>query len=929
MSFLQYYFGIVETREEVAVCCPFPHYTAGTQQEYYETNPSAHINTIENLFHCKACGQGHSELSFIRAILGCKYADALRLAQVYNDPNSGDFLSWHEAIVNDDLTKTTYNTLGISDKVAEELNLRVTEVLNKTFVEFPVFMYDKLVDVRRYTPGGKPKVVSRTGAVAGLIIPFDIWIKTPPNRVTLICAGEKDMAVARSHGFNAITLTGGEAITPALLNTFIGRKVIIVYDNDEAGRMGAIRLATALKPYAASVKNCTSFHEVCCNEKEDITDFFVKYQKTKNDLIVYLQQTPEFEIPTDIEVKYPTYTLHEATYPKNIGKMVRSNVQVVATSEASFIIPSVLIGEKFKPPEKDEQMFLGEIKEWNLTEHTLQDVLHLMDNNFKETELIKNYKHLLRIMNKEKGVRIRMPSKETVYKCYITDMFETVTGDIMPMEFTAYSIGIRLESGKKYLITYKLVPHPYKGQQLIMLILNAVQANDSVSSFILNDATKRDLDVIRNLQGTVTERITNCIECFKDILGYDGNNILIQTLDFAYHTVLEFNFGTFKNVRGYLDTIIVGESRMGKSSTAEAMRQTYGLGTITSLAGNAATIPGLIGGSNKVGNAYQTRAGVIPRNHKGLIVFEEFSKSHGNVVGELTDIRSSNEVRITRVSGTLTLPALVRMVSLTNIKSKEGTIKPISGYPNGIAVLTELVEQAEDIARYDIALVLGDRGNTIIDPFWTPQKAFDISVYQTRIRWVWSRKVDQIIISEEVGRYILTCANILNQAYECHIKIFGTEAWKKLARLSIAIAAYLVSTDDTYEKIIVEKEHVDYAVDYFNTIYNNPVFKLKEYVEHERKFSTIDDDGVALLQDLYIKCPAMILHLEQIATTTKNTLQAATGLTNEEYNSLMNKLVAGMFITFNRYDIIPTQRFRLGVAQINRNTRALRIGEVQ
>jgi hypothetical protein len=507
-------------------------------------------------------------------------------------------------------------------------------------------------------------------------------------------------------------------------------------------------------------------------------------------------------------------------------------------------------------------------------------------------------------------------------------MFETTNSDAQPMEYTAYSIDSKLESGKKYLVTYKLVPHPYKGQQLIMLITKAVQASDSISNFKINDDTKEHLNIFKNIPGTVSEKINTLTEKIKGILGYNGNNILIQTIDLAYHTALEFHFGNFKNVRGYLDVLIVGESRIGKSSTANALRETYELGVFTSLAGNSATIPGLIGGSNKTaGGSYQTRAGIIPQNHKGLIIFEEFGKSNSNVISELTDIRSSNEVRITRVAGTITLPAMVRMIALTNVKSSKGQIKSIASYPNGISIVTELVGTAEDIARYDIMLVLADKGNNVIDPFWQPETPYPKEAYQTRVRWVWSRTPEQIIITPEIGRYILEKANEINAKYDSHIKIFGIEAWKKITRLAIAVAGYVVSTDETYENIIVTKEHVDYAVQYFISIYDNPTFKLKEYVDHEKSYSEINEEGVANLQDIYTKYPALVLQLEQSASATKQTLAATTGLSTDDLNKALSRLTSGLFIRFTNYDIVPTERFRLGVAQINRDTVPRRLGE--
>lgn len=908
------------------MCCPFPHVLENApNQVYYEQRPSAHVNISEKLFHCKACGRGYNEISFTAALLGMSYINAMRIAEAFECTNE-DRHAWETEVTLSAEVKQRILELGISEPVITELNIRETP---DNQIAFPVFLYDKLIDIRTYQPGGRPKVRSRANAPQGLIIPYDIWKETPDRRWTLICAGEKDMAVARSHGFNAITLTGGETMLPIILEQFKGRRVCIAYDNDATGKTGASKLAAYLTPYAEEVRVCTGFHDVCKEDKEDLTDFFVKYGKNKADLIHYIEAAPVFIESESAINTHAKVSLLTASQAKYIGRTLYSNIQVVATTEGSFVMPTAIIGKKYRASDKaeDDRMFPGQIKTWEYTPDTAKDILHLIDNNFTEKDLQQNYKNLLKILQKERYIAVSTPVKQTVFKCYITDMFETNSTDAVPMEYTAYSVGTRLESGKKYLATYQLVPHPYKGQQLTMLILSVKQANDSVSNFKLTQAVKENLQVIQSMPGTVPEKIDNLTERFKSVLGYNGNNTLIQAVDLSYNTVLQFHFGQFKNVRGFLDTIVVGESRMGKSSTADALRNLYQLGTFISLAGNAATVPGLIGGSNKVSGTFQTRAGAIPQNHKGLIIFEELGKCSNNLIKELTDIRSSNEVRITRVSGTLTLPAMVRMVTLTNVKTSEGVIKPIAAYPNGISILTELVGTAEDIARYDIALILGDPGPNQTNPFWQAPPHLPEEVYRTRVRWIWSRTPEQVIIPDDVGQYLVTQANRLNEIYGGHIKIFGPEAWKKIARLAIAVAGYLVSTDETYENLIVHQDHVDFAVNFLVDIYDNPIFKLKEYVFHERRFSTIDEEGVLLLQDIYLMAPAMLQHLEQVAQTSKNALQAATGLDNDKYNSLMNRLVSGYFVQFSKYDILPTERFRIGMSQINRNTRVRRVGE--
>ena len=922
MSFLTEYFNIMSDKIEAAVCCPFPHYTS-TGQPYFETHPSAHVNTIENLFHCKACGEKGSEITMIQKLLDCNVNTAKKIAKCFETEETIE--EWSKETLSEASLYRALN-LGISKEVVEQLNIKTPEYTDN--IAFPVFMYGHLLDIRQYNPGGNPKIKSRLGCPSGLILPFDLWVDTPLDRTTLICAGEKDMAIARTYGFNAITLTGGENTLPCQSTYFKDRVIAIVYDKDETGLNGAYKLAKHLYKYTKHIKVVTNFHEVL-EHKEDLTDFFVKYKKTKEDLIRYIEETELFEGIPEVKKNYPVMDLLKASEAQNIGKVVKSNVQIVAVSEATYSCPSHIFAEKFKPPTQGDLMAEGDYKEWILDENNVQDILHMIDNNFKEETIKKNYKDILKILQKEKYISMNILKRITVFKCYLTDMYETTdTTTAQPMEYTAYSVDLKLESGQKYMITYKLVPHPYKGQQLIMLILDAEQANDSVSDFQLDDSVKASLNTIQDIQGTLADKINTLTEKVKGLLGYNGINPLIQAIDFAYHTPLQFNFGTFQNIRAYLDTIIIGESRTGKSSTADCLRSIYGLGTFTSLAGNSATIPGLIGGSNKTATGYQTRAGIIPQNHKGLIIFEEFGKSNHSVITELTDIRSSNEVRITRVAGTIALPAMVRMITLTNPKNKGNTIQSIASYPNGIAVLTDLVETAEDIARYDMIVILPDKGNAQIDPLWIPEEPLDTKVYRDRIRWVWSRTAEQIVIDRDTQLYIVEIANKLNQIYEGHIKIFGTEAWKKLSRLAIAIAGYVCSTDETYEHIVVKPEHVDYAKDYLIQLYDNPTFKLKEFINYEKQYSTINEEGVLALQDIYDKNPMLVLQLEQCSSTSKAVLLAATGMTQDEINKALNRLTKALFIKFNNHEIIPTERFRIGLSKIKKDTYAPRIGEI-
>lgn len=926
-SFFEYYFSEYDfEKKETAVCCPFPHHTE-SGVEYQETIPSAHINLDKGVFHCKVCEKGLSEVSFISEILGCKYEAASKIASLYRDVEN--LHSWNQLKLNP-RTKEICNELGISDEVIEELHLKTEN--REEDIAFPVLMYGKVVDVRNYSPYNRAaKIRSRAGSTTGMVIPFDLWINTNPHTWTIICAGEKDMAVARSNGFNAITLTGGEKALPKILKPFKNRRVAICYDHDEAGIEGAKSVAAAILPYAAEVRICTGFHEVCKEHGEDITDFFTKYKKTKKDLQKYIIDSPVFtpeEAAVVSKVTHPFVTLLEASQPKYIGRVVQSNIQVVATYEKAMPVPTTIHAVKLNISGDDKYNLMqqGETRDWELCDKTCQDVLKLVDNNFTEQQIRDNTREILGITKIERDVKIERPTKETVYQCNVTDLFEVTTKNPQTIEFVAYVIGKRLESGKKYCITYKLTPHPFKGQQLTMIILDATEAADSITDFHLTEDNKKMLDQVKNMEGSVHDKVETLSEMAKSYIGYDGYNKLIKAIDLSFHAALQFNFNG-NTERGTLDTLIVTESRIGKSSTAEALQKLYSLGTFVSLAGGNATIAGIIGGSNKVNGSFQTRAGLLPMNHRGLVIFEELAKCDKDLVKALTDTRSSGSVKITRVSGDLQLPALVRMITLSNVKSSSKNIQPIASYPNGITILVDLIGAPEDIARYDLMLVMGETGNRIIDPNWRPITPFEPEVYKTKIRWVWSRNPDQIIITRDVVEYIFKKCNELNSKYDSHIKIFGTEAWKKVARLATAIAGYVVSTDDTYEKIIVTTECVDEAVDYLISCYDNNTFKLKEYVDNERRYGDIDDDGIKLLQDIYNQSPMTIRQLSVLDKTNRMNLTSATGLDNDMYNKLMNRLVQGAFVKFDGYDIVPTERFRKGFGLIDKSGNIVRLGE--
>jgi len=899
---------------EYSVCCPFPHKDQ-YGNEYTESNASAHINPEKAVFHCKVCDVGMSEAVFIQKMEGISYKEALKTIQLMErEIIGGDWQVRVDNLKNSPIMNLV-DSLGLAS-VVDMLRLGFTG----DGIEFPVFMYGELMDVRTYSPDSNPKVKGKAGGT-NLIVPFDLW--RTDKRETILAAGEKDMAILRSLHFNAITFTGGEQSFPKLFKaSFKDRHVYIMYDNDDAGRAGAKKAAHFIKEAGGFPHIVTGHYDVCTGKGEDMHDYIVKYGKGMGDILNLISTTPETSPEELEEIKNsvtPMLTIGQAGDGQYVNKrFVRSHASILSIFSETFNVPEYVVFEKTRVDEDEDTIFSkGDTVEWALDDDNIQDLLYLIDGKVTEAKRDKELRRLAHIPQ-ERNMTMKILSSVSVSKCVIADILKTTVDEVKVAELLVYTINDNLNAGMKYDVQYKPVAHPLEGLKVVGIVNKVTESDAELGNFKITDEVKKSLQVFQVPEGQkVNTKMQELFQRSKGFIGVEARKEVMFATDMFYHTPLEFMIGTRKE-RGYLDVMIVGDPRTMKSATAKAMKEMYELGTVTSL--KTATEGGLIGGSEKVGGAYKTRVGLIPQCHKGAIIMEEFSGGVKNdLVSKLTEIRSSNRVRILRVNGQTDVPALVRMLSISNPAPKGKVSLALNQYPSGVQVILDLVGASEDIARYDFFLLVNEVGE-----YTNPLDMFELEPYakkdyMNRIRWVWSRTAEQVSVSMEVAQYVWQQSQKLNETYDCHIKLFGAEAWKKLLRIAIATAGMVCSTDESYENIVVANDHVDFAVNFMIALYDNDLFKLRNFVENERAYSICTDNDVANLQEIYTRHASALNELELSTDMTQKQLQLISGLENKDFAGLTSRLGAARFIQWQGEKIVPTMKFRKTMKKINRN----------
>lgn len=902
MSYFENYFGTSDLdangQDEVKVLCPFPHNQNGV--EYRETRPSAYYNINTKKFYCHTCKRGGGELWFVQEVSGCEDAvEASRMVKIANTNDTFPYEQYAENLKGSPYALDLLKRLGI-DSVADKLRLgwkgdRIT---------FPILYFGSCVDRRDYDPNpseGQPKMLGQKGT-GNFLFPYDLWMKTEGD--TLLCAGEKDTAIAIARGFNAVTFTHGEGSYNKLFNaSFKGKHVYICYDNDEAGRQGAKTVAVHLKE-AGAFPHIVNIWEsgVCQNPKEDLWDFFMKYNMSADDLRSLMKNTPIVADEDVIETKqklYPLITLTEAVAGQYSQKLVSSRVVVMEEFGHAYRTPEVVT---IKVYPKNEQEPPREV-EWTVKDKPV-DLLKVIET---DDERQKGFFKKIAKADKNTNIHPIVQSLKAVFKYTIIDdgEVERVDESTLMTELTFYSFE-RLESGNRYIIYYYPVTNP-KDQSVVGIIERVEQSDISVNSFKVTDEVKQRLKVF---QGSPAIRLPQLWESAKHFTGVATPEDIFYASEMFYHCPLKFKlYG--KTERAYLDILIMGDSRTGKSSTAIGMQQKYGLGTLIS--GKNATDKGLTGGSHGMGKDMKIRPGILPRNNKGAVILEEFSGMGAEFLSHLTEVRSSQKVRITRVSGHLQTDCWVRLLFISNQKTnRSGNTTPLAQYPNGIVPCKELLGADEDIARFDFIKLVAKQKVLISKNTSINAPEIDEQSYRDRIRWVWSRKEDQIVFEEQALEALEAWSQELFKQYDSQIQLFGVEVALKLARIAIACAGMLVSTDDEFFNIIVKPEHIAWARQWLVSCYDNDLFRFSQYVENEKKYERVDQACVKSVKNLWNSHPVLMEYLISGGDYDLITLQAISGLEKDQFNALINQMVRTFLIKPESNKMFrPSLRFRL------------------
>lgn len=882
-----------------------------------DRNPSCSVNIADGLYRCfnPECGASGDVFSLVQARESLSFPDALRrLAQrvgidpdtygvTYTPPRPRDP---SEGGVPREVPPAPSDMPPIDDDIvlAFHVSLMAHEPRLRTLRDRRGLSHDTLVhfkvghdntrytipvrdesgavrNIRRYDPMAREahaKMISwRQGYGEARLFNLVALLDEDDDRPVLLCEGEMDAMLAWQYGFRAVTTTGGAGTWREAWNPlFAGKHVLIAYDCDNAGRSGARNVALQLSRHAASVRVV----DLGLAEPvgADITDYFHGHGHTRADLEALIAATPPFateagtdEHPTSPDDDVTELHLSHASRAEFLHRRIRTTGQVSGKTTAPFVVPKgytvrctssergnlpLCVGCKLKDGEGSRAV--------NVREDTnaLLKLIKVTDGG-----RTKQLRSVAGVTERCTQNVIDVTDPANIEEVIVIPAIDRTTRDAQYVTRVAYYLGHGLETNKTYTLTGHTMPVPTT-QEVTHLFTSAVETRSSIDQFTLTPDTVERLRVFQPQDDTLESLDAKLDDIYRELERFTRihqRRDLMLAVDLTFHSQLAFALQGEMLVRGWMELLVIGDTRTGKSTIVTRMSDYYQAGEMTS--GENTSFSGIVGGLTQVGTTWALRWGKVPLNDRRLLIIDESGNLPTDQIARMSSLRSSGIAEVTKIHTERT-NARSRQIWIANPRGN----RPLSTYSHGVLAVKELIGAPEDVARFDLVVTCAsdDVALAVVNARYTATDAtprYTSDLCHQRVMWAWSRAAEQVHITDDALDAILSHAMRHGEQfrYSSEIPIVEpNEQRVKLARLAVATATLFFSTDDTGTTVVVKPVHVDFAARYLDQLYAKPSLAFADYADAQRRRYTLTNlNAIASLIDRKVGAARALMEQEQ------------------------------------------------------------------
>jgi 5S rRNA maturation endonuclease (ribonuclease M5) len=908
---------------EVKAECPFKD----LHESRTDNNPSLTVNLDKGVYYCNSCqsrGNIHTMYKQLYNVSNEEawfaLGDALKIPRpdgskpTRPEIEPGLVREYHQKLMS--LTGPLRDMLrerrGLTDETLKKFQLG----WDGDRITIPIYdEFNTLVNFRRYKWNSNEdqwkvlNYVDEFNNSYGEVRIFGIDKVTDPNVDYIVwCEGEMDRLTGEQNGFHCACATSGAGTwKPDWTKLFRNKKrVYIAQDNDEAGR-------NATKKLCEKLYHVVDVYIIQWPEqfpvKGDVTDFFVKcgltaddFQNLLDNAVKYVDETVTDTRLADEVADVPDVSLSTSADADYVGKRIRVPVMVSGKDSTPYVCPRQLkarcgeaAGESKKCGSCALAINAGEMTR-TLTSRDAGVMKLIKCSDGQQQRMVRE---LLGIHPTCQDCIVDVESSMNLEELRLIPKAEANFGFSKEHDYvvrTGYYVGSNLKTNRRYTMVGYMYPEP-NTQYATYMFDQAIPEKDLIGDFTLDEEALSHLQLFKQKPGqTVLEKFNEIHRDLERNVTYIWERRQVAfAVDLIYHTVLNFYFQEQYVKRGWGELLIIGDSGQAKTTIVERIMHHYRLGELHS--GESSKRTGLVYSMQQTNKRWFLVWGAFPLNDGGLLTIDELSGLSEDDLGVMSDVRSSG---IARATGVITAETTSRTRAIFISNPRNG--RQLNSETYGVSAVLKLMGKAEDVRRLDIAMSVASGD---VDPALVNRPLSDLpdvkhvytsDVCNTRVLWAWSRKPEDIVFTDEATARILQRATEMGAKYSSSIPVVEAADQRiKIARLSVAAACCVFSSDETGQKVIVKPEHVDFVVDFMNECYSSKSFGYDKLSEQATITTNTSDDNIQRLRKAYLLLPItdfndMSKVLYQLPYFSRATLEDYTGLSKDDLKMLLKYL---------------------------------------
>lgn len=762
-------------------------------------------------------------------------------------------------------------------------------------------------NLRRYQlnpTDDRRKIWSINGMGSPRLFPMSVLEDENPDEI-IVCEGEWDSLLTLQHGFHAITRTASATTWLAEWGEkFQGKTVYLCHDADTAGQDANRKVGRALAR-VADVRIVSLPYDVESKHGKDLTDYWLEghtaedFQKLLDNAEPF-NQDPNKNVeeldPADASV-LDTFDSHR------VGQPLRVTVTIKGKRDPGYSVPKKFklqctrdAGQKcnFCPLNA-----AGGNDELDVEPHNPL-VLELMDSTKGQV-----YDAARRTYGAPKCSKLQIDTDEhqAVEVLFARPSVDHTSGhadDYKNLKITSVGRHDTMPNNTVRAVG-ALHPDP-RSQSNEFLAWEVKPVKTTIDSY---HVTAKDAKRLRKFRPRKGQRpLQRLGQIARDMEAHVtriyGRPELHAAMDLVFHSVLAFDFSGQRIERGWLDALFVGDTRTGKSEAASKLVGHYKAGEVITC--ESASFAGIVGGLQQYGGKeWAINWGAIPINDRRLVVLDEVSGLSPDQIAAMSDVRSRGVAQLTKIQQEAT-HARTRLIWIGNPRDAS-----MSEFLHGVQAIKPLIGNPEDIARFDFAMaatahdVSADEINKAHEP---GEQQFTSELCSKLVRWAWSRTAEQVLWAPGAEAAVFKAAQELGKRYvEDPPLVQVANARVKVARMAVALAARLFSTDDTYECVVVRREHVEDVVKFLDMIYGMPGFGYyelsNERIKDAQEARAKKDDILRWLRGRQ----SLAKFLRSNSSFRRQDIEEVMNVSKEEANGIINTLWEARMVTKSRGDV--------------------------